>query len=82
MRGTRPAVGADIEQAAEHPRLENDLVSEGAALHALADPFSSRYVGRADEEMRRAQRALEVAERVGDTTLGREPPSIWPCAIP
>jgi tRNA A-37 threonylcarbamoyl transferase component Bud32/tetratricopeptide (TPR) repeat protein len=67
-------VGAktDFEQAAEHARQLNDPFSEGAALNALANPFLSRFAGRAEEDMRRAQHALTVAERAGDAALRAE----------
>jgi tetratricopeptide (TPR) repeat protein len=68
LRGAK----TDFEQAAEHARQLNDPVSEGAALNALANPFLSRWLGRAEEEMRRAQQALTVAERAGDATLRAE----------
>jgi tRNA A-37 threonylcarbamoyl transferase component Bud32/tetratricopeptide (TPR) repeat protein len=65
LRGAK----ADFEQAAEHARKLNDPASEGAALNALANLFLSSFVGRADEEMHRAQHALAVAERAGDSAL-------------
>jgi tetratricopeptide (TPR) repeat protein len=67
-------VGAktDFEQAAEHARQLNDPLSEGAALNALANPFLSRFADRAEEDMRRAQHALTVAERAGDAALRAE----------
>jgi tetratricopeptide (TPR) repeat protein len=68
LRGAK----ADFEQAAERARQLNDPVSEGAALNALANPFLSRWLGRAEDEMHRAQHALTVAERSGDATLRAE----------
>jgi tRNA A-37 threonylcarbamoyl transferase component Bud32/tetratricopeptide (TPR) repeat protein len=65
LRGAK----ADFEQAAEHARKLNDPASEGAALNALANLFLSSFVGRADDEMQRAQHALAVAERAGDAAL-------------
>ena len=61
---------ADFEQVVVEARELNDLAAEAAALNALANPFLSRYLNRPDEEMRRAQRALGVADQLGINLFG------------
>lgn len=63
---------ADFEQVITYAREVNDLQSEGAALNQLANPFLSRFVARSDREMDRAERAVTVAEAVGDAALRAE----------
>jgi tRNA A-37 threonylcarbamoyl transferase component Bud32/tetratricopeptide (TPR) repeat protein len=62
----------DFEQTAAHARELNDFVAEASALNALANPFLSRYLVRPDDEMHRAQYALDVADRAGDAAVRAE----------
>lgn len=63
---------ADFELVVKEAREGKDLVAECAALNALANPFLSRYLGRADEEMHRAEHALRISEQTGDAALRAE----------
>lgn len=63
---------SDFDRVVEQARAAGDARAEGAALNALAHPFLSRYLGRADDEMSRAEHALKVAEQTGDSALRAE----------
>jgi predicted ATPase/tRNA A-37 threonylcarbamoyl transferase component Bud32 len=62
----------DFERTAAHARELNDFVGEASALNALANPFLSRYLVRPDDEMHRAQYALDVADKAGDAAVRAE----------
>jgi tRNA A-37 threonylcarbamoyl transferase component Bud32/tetratricopeptide (TPR) repeat protein len=63
---------ADFELVVKQAREGGDSFAECAALNALGNPFLSRYVGRFDEEMERAEHALHIAEQTADPALRAE----------
>jgi tRNA A-37 threonylcarbamoyl transferase component Bud32/tetratricopeptide (TPR) repeat protein len=63
---------ADFELVVEHARDAGDVVAECSALNALANPFLSRHLGRADEEMHRAEHALRISQQTADAALRAE----------
>jgi predicted ATPase/tRNA A-37 threonylcarbamoyl transferase component Bud32 len=62
----------DFEQAAAGARELNDFVTEASALNALANPFLSRYFARPEDEIQRAQYAVDLADKTGDAALRAE----------